>query len=88
MRIGKLFNDFHFDKDESKVSTFMIPLEGKENSFLYKTDSCEYIIRSATGKEEKIEARWGRTFVYQFYINVTILPGQCVENGREWIEER
>lgn len=45
-------------KDENKVSTFMIPLEGKENSFSYKSDSCEYIISSATGKKEKQKSRW------------------------------
>ena len=44
-------------KDENKVSTCMIPLEGKENSFSYKSDSCEYIISSATGKKEKQKSR-------------------------------
>ena len=49
---------FRICKDENSVSTFMIPLDGKENSFSYKSDSCEYIISSATGKKEKQKSRW------------------------------
>ena len=40
-----------------KVPTQMIPLRGGENAFLYKTDSCEYILETAVGKEKRKSAR-------------------------------
>ena len=42
---------------ESRVSTYLLPLKGDENSFSYKSDTCEYILQAAVGKEQRAKAR-------------------------------
>ena len=42
---------------EARVSTYLLPLRGDENSFSYKSDTCEYILQAAVGKEQRAKAR-------------------------------
>ena len=59
-----LWNKYLNFKDDNKIPTFVMPLNGNENSFSYVTDTCEYIVTSAVGKEKRKSARyWYNSFL-------------------------
>ena len=44
-------------QEDNSVATYIMPLQGDENSFSYKADSCEYILEAKVGKRKKKTAR-------------------------------
>ena len=44
-------------QEDNSVGTYIMPLQGDENSFSYKADSCEYILEAKVGKKKKKTAR-------------------------------
>ena len=51
-----VYNDDVFQEDNA-IPAYILPLRGDENSFQYKSDTCEYIIEAAAGREKKKSAR-------------------------------
>ena len=45
-------------QEDNAIPAYILPLRGDENSFQYKSDTCEYIIEAATGREKKKSARY------------------------------
>lgn len=53
-------------KEDNTIPAYIMPLRGDENSFQYKSDTCEYIVQAAVGRQKKKSARamcrkWKRT---------------------------
>ena len=45
-------------QEDNPIPAYVMPLRGDENSFQYKSDTCEYIIEAAVGREKKKAARY------------------------------
>ena len=73
-------------QEDNPIPAYVMPLRGDENSFQYKSDTCEYIIEAAVGREKKKAARYVIEWNQNIEKSVTV-SGQCAENGKEQIEE-